>query len=204
MNNKARIRAILIWVALAAFVAVPIAVAAKSPLIAWREPAYIVAGLAGVVALALLLIQPVLAGGYLPGLPVRRGRRLHQWMGGLLVAAVVIHVAGLWITSPPDVIDALFFVSPTPFSVWGVLAMWAVFASALLALLRWPLRLRPKTWRLVHSGFAIVIVCGSVVHAMLIYGTMGLVSKIMLCTLVVAALTKTLFDLRTWALLPRR
>ena len=33
-----------------------------------------------------------------------------------MAVAVVIHVAGLWITSPPDMIDALLFTSPTPFS----------------------------------------------------------------------------------------
>ena len=33
-----------------------------SPLLAWREPVYIVAGLAGVLAFALLLMQPLLIG----------------------------------------------------------------------------------------------------------------------------------------------
>jgi hypothetical protein len=88
---------------------VPLAAAATSPLLAWRQPVYIAAGLAGVIAMALMLLQPLLAGGHLPGLPALRadadctaGRRL-------LIAAVVVHVAGLWITSPPDVIDALLF-----------------------------------------------------------------------------------------------
>ena len=48
-----------------------------------------------------------LVGGYLPDLSARRSRHLHRWVGGLLVACVVLHVVGLWITSPPDVIDAL-------------------------------------------------------------------------------------------------
>ena len=97
--------------------------------------------------MALLLLQPLLAGGYLPGLPMRRGRRVHFWVGVALVAAVVVHVLGLWLTSPPDMVDALLFRSPTPFSAWGVVAMWAVFASALLATLRRRLRLRPLVWR---------------------------------------------------------
>ena len=58
------------WAALATAVAVPIAAAAASPLLAWRDPVYIAAGFAGVVAMALLLVQPLLAGGYLPGLGV--------------------------------------------------------------------------------------------------------------------------------------
>ena len=100
-------RVTLIWAALAAAVCVPIAAAAASPLLAWRGPVYILAGFAGIVALGLMLFQPLLIGGYLPGLSGRMGRRAHHWIGGALVVAVVIHVGGLWITSPPDMIDAL-------------------------------------------------------------------------------------------------
>lgn len=197
-------RAILIWVALATALAVPVAVAAVSPLLAWREPIYIAAGFAGVVAMALLLMQPLLAGGYLPGLPARRGRRVHFWIGVGLVAAVVAHVLGLWVTSPPDVVDALLFRSPTPFSLWGVVAMWAVFATAILAAFRWRIRLRPKVWRLCHVTFAALVVLGSVAHAMLIEGTMGMVSKTVLCALVLAAAVKVILDLRSRTHLTRR
>lgn len=124
---------------------------------------------------------------------------MHRWVGGLLVMAVVIHVGGLWITSPPDVIDALLFESPTPFSAWGVTAMWATFAVALLAALRHRLSLRPRTWRIGHMLLAVVIVVGSVVHALLIEGTMETVSKGALCALVVAATLKVMADLWAWA-----
>lgn len=197
-------RAILIWAALAAALAVPVAVAAASPLLAWRDPIYVAAGFAGVVAMALLLLQPLLAGGYLPGLPGRRGRRLHAWVGAGLVAAVAVHTLALWLTSPPDVVDALLFRSPTPFSAWGVVAMWAVFAAALLAALRRRLRLRPMVWRLGHVSLAAVVVLGSVVHAMLIEGTMGMVSKAALCALVLAAAVKVVVDLGSWTVLTRR
>ena len=143
-------RVTLIWVALAAAVCVPIAAAAASPLLAWRGPVYILAGFAGIIALGLMLVQPLLIGGYLPGLSAVSGRRAHHWIGGALVVAVVIHVGGLWITSPPDMIDALLFTSPTPFSPFGVIAMWAIFAVALLAALRRRLGLRPRTWRIAH------------------------------------------------------
>ncbi|MEQ1613492.1 MAG: ferric reductase-like transmembrane domain-containing protein [Hyphomicrobiaceae bacterium] len=197
-------RSILIWAALAAAFAVPIAAAAASPLLAWRDPIYIAAGFAGVVALGLLLVQPLLIGGYLPGPSAYQGRRLHRWIGGLLVAAIVIHVGGLWITSPPDVIDALFFVSPTPFSAWGVIAMWAIFATALLAALRRRLRLSPRTWRIGHTFLAVVIVLGSVVHGILIEGTMETISKAALCALVLAATTKVMSDLRVWLVWVKR
>jgi predicted ferric reductase len=189
-------RVLLVWAALAAAVCVPIAAAAVSPLLAWRDPVYIAAGFAGIVALALLLVQPVLIGGYLPGLSAHRGRRAHRWIGGALVVAVVIHVGGLWITSPPDVIDALLFASPTPFSAWGVIAMWAIFAVALLAALR--RRLRPRTWRIAHMLLAVAIVVGTVVHGLLIEGTMEAVSKAALCALVLAATVKVMADLRVW------
>jgi predicted ferric reductase len=192
------VRATLIWAALAAAVVVPLAAAAASPLLAWRDPLYIAAGFAGVIALALMLVQPLLMGGYLPGLSALRGRRAHRWIGGALVAAVVIHVGGLWITSPPDVIDALLFTSPTPFSAWGVIAMWAILAVALLAALRHRLRLGPRTWRIAHMSLAAVIVVGTVVHGILIEGTMETVSKAALCALILAATIKVMADLRVW------
>ncbi len=189
-------RVTLIWAALAAAVCVPIAAAAASPLLAWRGPVYILAGFAGIVALGLTLFQPLLIGGYLPGLSGRMGRRAHLWIGAALVMAIVIHVGGLWITSPPDMIDALTFTSPTPFSPFGVIAMWAIFAVAVLAAFR--RRLRPRTWRIAHTLLAIVIVVGSVAHGILIEGAMETVSKAALCALVLAATIKVMAELRVW------
>src|SRR6476620_4132128 len=186
-------RVTLIWAVLAAAVLVPIAAAATSPLLEWRGPVYIVAGFAGIIALGLVLVQPLLAGGYLPGLSAYRGRRVHHWIGGALVVAVVVHVVGLWITSPPDMIDALTYTSPTPFSPFGVIAMWTIFAVALLAAFRRRLGLR--TWRIVHMSLAMVIVAGSVVHGMLVEGTMETMSKAALCALVLAAAAKVIVDL---------
>ncbi len=198
------VRVTLIWAALVAAIAVPVAASAASPLLAYRDPIYITAGFAGVVALGLLLVQPVLMGGYLPGLAGYRGRRTHRWVGIALVVLIVIHVGGLWISSPPDVIDALLFDSPTPFSAWGVVAMWAIFAAALLAALRRRLHLRPRTWRIAHTSLALVIVVGSVVHAILIEGTMETMSKAALCALVITATLKAMTDLRVWAKRRRR
>lgn len=198
------LRAVLIWAALAAALVGPVAIAANSPLLEWRRPVYIAAGFAGIVGLGLLLVQPLLVGGYLPGVSPRRGRWLHGLVGTALVVAVLAHVAGLWVTSPPDVVDALLLRSPTAFSGWGVAAMWAVFATAVLAAVRRPLRLRPTRWRLMHVSLAAVIVAGTVVHALLIEGTMGTVSKAVLCALVVAAGVKVVLDLRLWTALRHR
>ncbi|MDQ8731190.1 ferric reductase-like transmembrane domain-containing protein [Bradyrhizobium daqingense] len=195
MTGWSSARGILIWVALALAIGVPVALAATSEQLAWRGPVYILAGFAGIIALGLVLMQPLLIGGYLPGLSAYRGRRAHHWIGGTLVLAVVIHVAGLWITSPPDMIDALTYASPTPFSPFGVTAMWAIFIVALLALLRRRLGLRLRTWRIIHIPLAIVIVAGSVVHCLLIEGTMETISKAALCVLVVMAAAKVMADL---------
>ncbi|WP_370200276.1 ferric reductase-like transmembrane domain-containing protein [Roseibium sp.] len=199
-----RLRALLKWAILATILAVPLLAAVASPLLQWRQPVYIVAGFAGITAMALLLLQPLLAGGYMPGVSGLRGRRVHRWTGLLLVGAIILHVGGLWLTSPPDVIDALLFRSPTPFSVWGVIAMWAVFAAALLAAVRRRLPIPPRLWRRLHSLLAMVIVAGSVVHALLIEGTMETYSKAALCALAVAATVKVIVDLKIWAMRPRQ
>lgn len=195
MKGRRSARAPLIWLALALAIGVPIALAAGSEQLAWRGPVYILAGFAGIIALGLVLVQPLLIGGYLPGLSAYRGRRAHHWIGGTLVLAVMVHVAGLWITSPPDMIDALTYTSPTPFSPFGVTAMWAIFTVALLALLRRRLGLRLRTWRIVHLPLAVVIVAGSVAHCLLIEGTMETISKAALCAAVLAATVKVLVDL---------
>ncbi|WP_299965693.1 ferric reductase-like transmembrane domain-containing protein [uncultured Roseobacter sp.] len=189
-------RSVLIWGVVASGLAFPIAAAALSPLLAWREPVYIIAGFAGIVGLALLLMQPLLAMGYLPGLDQRRGRRVHRFLGAALVLMVIVHVAGLWLTSPPDVVDALLFVSPTPFSVWGVIAMWIVFAVAALAVMRRPLRLSPRIWRRLHLGAAAVIVTTTILHAVLIEGTMEQVSKYGLSVLVATATLAAVLGVR--------
>lgn len=185
-----------VWAALAAAIAVPLIAAAQSPLLQWREPVYIIAGFAGIVGLALLLVQPLLIAGVLPAASTRRA---HVWTGAGLVLAVVVHVAGLWITSPPDVVDVLLFRSPTPFSVWGAVAMWAVFAAATLAAVRKRVGLR--IWRLGHSAAVVVIVVGTVVHAWLVQGAMETVTKGALCLLVLGAVVLALRRRRVWRLL---
>ena len=201
LKKKAWINTGLIWSTLAIVIIVPIVAALQSPLLAWRDPVYIVAGLAGIIAMVLLFVQPLLAGGYLRGLNRLLSRRVHRVIGGILVMMIVIHVIGLWITSPPDVIDALLFASPTPFSAWGVIAMWALFASALTVLLRHRLRINSHKWRSIHTGFAVVIVSSSIVHALLIIGTMEVISKRILCGFIIAITAKVIVD---WWRLPKR
>ena len=169
-------RAASVWAAVLAIVILPLILAATSPLLAWRHPIYIAAGFAGIAAMALLVLQPLLIAGRLPRLQGPYGRRAHRWVGAASVLAILIHVGGLWMTSPPDVVDALLLRSPTPFSLWGVIAMWAMFATALIATHRRNLR----HWRLAHGALAALIAVTTVVHVALIDGTMEPTSKIML------------------------
>ncbi|WP_299210723.1 ferric reductase-like transmembrane domain-containing protein [uncultured Tateyamaria sp.] len=180
-------RGIIPWTALAAAIAAPLVAAGFSPLLQWRDGIYIASGFAGIFGMTLLLVQPLLAAGDLPNLTQTRARRLHRLTGVLLLGAVVGHVIGLWITSPPDVIDALTFTSPTPFSVWGVIAMWAVFAAALMAALRKRITIRPMTWRRAHVALALTIAISTVIHVLLIEGTMETVTKYGLSVLVLLA-----------------
>lgn len=190
------VRGPMVWILLGLALAVPVGAVAASPLLAWRDPIYIAAGVAGVVALSLLLVQPLLAGRYLPGLSAQRGRRWHRLVGAILIAAVACHVAGLWITSPPDVVDALLFRAPTLFSVWGVLAMWTVAATALVAVLRRRLRLRPRSWRLLHTSLAAVTALGTIAHVLPIQGTMENITKATICVMIVLVVLDMVFDLR--------
>ncbi len=194
------LRAALIWGGVGLAIALPLIAAAYSPLLEWRQPVYIAAGFAGVLGFCLMLLQPLLAAGRLPGLTLFRSRTIHRIIGIALVLSVIAHVGGLWITSPPDVVDALLLVSPTPFSAWGVIAMWAIFAAAGLAALRKKLRVRPQTWRIGHTTLAAIAVAGTIVHALLIEGTMEVMSKTALCIIVAAVTLRMVADVKPWRL----
>lgn len=192
------IRGTLIWGAVVSTIAVPVLAAAFSPLLQWRDPVYILAGFSGIVGLAILLVQPLLIARTLPCISAPR---VHFWVGMGLVFAVIVHVAGLWVTSPPDVVDVLLFRSPTPFSIWGAVAMWAIFGAALLAVFK--IRLMPSLWRLGHSAAIILAVLGTVIHAWLVQGAMETFTKAVLCLCVVSASVWTLRKRRVWRLLRR-
>jgi len=183
---------------------VPIALAAVSPYLQGRGIAYIVAGFAGVACLALFLIQPLLAAGYVPGLHPSVARRLHRAIGGVIAVGVLLHVGGLYITSPPDALDALLLVSPTPFSVYGVIALWGMMLTVLIVALRRRLRLRPVVWNTIHNGLALVVVIATIVHALQIEGTMEPVSKWVLSGAVLVVTTATIAYLRMIKPLLRR
>ncbi len=187
---------LLIWGGLGVVMIAPALIAATSPYLEYRNLPYIVGGFAGIVCLSLFVIQPLLAAGYLPGSRRAVERRWHRWIGAAIVLCVVLHVGGLYLTSPPDTLDALLLVAPTPFSVYGVLAMWGVVATAALALLRRRSGLRYPTWVLLHNALALVVVVATAIHALQIEGAMETTSKRLLCLAVLATTVVALLDLR--------
>ncbi|MEM8536976.1 MAG: ferric reductase-like transmembrane domain-containing protein [Pseudomonadota bacterium] len=181
---------------------VPLGLAAASPLLQWRQPVYIAAGFAGIFGMALMVVQPMLSAGLLPGIGMPQQRNWHRVCGIFLIIAIAVHVAGLWITSPPDVIDVFLVRSPTPFAIWGLLAFWAVLAAAGLAALRRRLPLR--FWRWGHSALVSLTVIGTVLHAVQIDGTMEDISKWVLSLAVLAALAMAIYRRRVWVMGLRR
>ena len=196
MRRNPRLAAICAWGAVLLALGLPVALAATSPWLSYRNPAYVIASFAGIGALALMLLQPLLAAGYLPGPGLVRARRWHRWLGAGIVLGTALHVGGLFLTSPDDTLDALLLVAPTPFSVYGVTAMWAILATGLLVLLRRRLGLTLPVWRMAHNALALVAVLATIIHALQIEGTMEPLSKWALCVGVLAASLFTLFDLR--------
>ena len=188
-------RKALIWAALTGAVGLPLLLSLQSPYLAYRQPIYIIAGAAGVLAFGLLLVQPLLARCRLPLAPLT-ARRVHAATGAVLALLVAAHVAALWLPSPPDVLAALLLRSPTPFSLWGVIAMWAVCLAALLALMR--RRLAHRIWRGLHRALAPVIAGGTIAHALLIEGTMEPLSKFALCAAVALATLIALTTPHPW------
>ncbi len=184
----------VIWAGLAVILLSPVLIAAASPLQEWRDAAYITGGMAGVIALSLLVLQPLLAAGYLPGLRLPAARKLHRLSGALLAVCIALHVGGLYISSPMDALDALLLVSPTPFSIYGVTAMWAVILTICIVTFR--RRIRPGLWRIVHNGLALIIVVSTVIHAVMIDGAMGEWSKWLMCGLAIGATAFAIVHLR--------
>lgn len=175
---------------------VPLMVAASSPYLASRSFPYIIAGFSGIICLSMFLVQPLLAAGYLPGLPRTRSRKWHRIIGAVIIICVVLHVGGLYVTSPPDTIDALLLISPTPFSLFGVAAMWGVFLTAGFAFWRSRFGMRYSTWSRIHRLSVPIIVLSTVFHALQIDGTMGTKSKWALCIAALMTMALALIDAR--------
>jgi len=65
-----------------------------------------------------------------------------------------------------DALHALLLRAPTPFSGWGVAAMCALFAAALMATFR--RRLSPFAWRIIRTSLVAIVVLGGVIQSSLL------------------------------------
>lgn len=167
----------------------PIIVAAFSPYLVFRDATYIIAGFAGIICLSLFVLQPLLSTRLLTPNPIV-ARRLHRVVGIALLILVIIHVVGLYFTSPPDVIDALVFRAPTLFSVFGVIALWGIFLTAFIAFAR---RYLPAAaWRIAHQLLSTLVVFATIIHAVQIDGAMEVITK---WGISIIALTTTVISL---------
>ncbi|CAN7278953.1 ferric reductase-like transmembrane domain-containing protein [Bosea sp. LjRoot237] len=194
----------LAWLAIAAVATIPVVAAAASPLQRGREFLWVIGGMAGVVALSLLFVQPLLTATAPVLMPAARGLRWHRWGGIAIVAAVALHIGALYAYSPEDVMDALLLVAPTPFSLYGVISLWCLVLTAILAAMRRRLRLSHRNWRIAHSVLAVAIVSAGVVHAILIEGAMEETSKLMVCIAALAATTVGALEINVLGPLRRR
>lgn len=195
----------LAWLCVLMVAAVPVVLASASPLQRGREVLWIIGGMAGVLAFSLLFVQPLLMLTAPRLLAPASGLRWHRRVGLAVMAMVVLHVGALYLYSPEDVADALLLVSPTPFSVYGVLGLGALVTTAALAAARrfTPLGAVPL-WRMVHSLLAVVIVGAGAVHAMLIEGAMEERSKLAVCVAAIAAVVLATWQINVGPLLRRR
>ena len=195
----------LVWLGVILVAGVPAILAAASPLQHGREALWVVGGMAGVLAFSLLFVQPLLMATAPRLIAPAAGLRWHRRVGLAVMAMVVLHVVALYLYSPEDVADALLLVSPTPFSVYGVVGLGALGVTALLAATRrfTPLRAVPL-WRLLHSLLAVMIVGAGAVHAMLIEGAMEERSKLAICIAAVAAVVLAAWQVNVGPALRRR
>ncbi len=182
----------------------PVLMAVTSPYLAYRDLPYIVGGFAGILCLSLLALQPLLVAGNMPGLDRVRARRWHRWIGSAIILCVLAHVCGLYLASPEDTLDALLLVAPTPFSIYGVIAMGCVLVTGLVVVFRHRMGLSYLTWSLLHNALALIIVVSTVIHALWIEGVMEIVSKWVLCLFALLVTVITLINFRILKPLSRR
>jgi predicted ferric reductase len=187
------------WSAVALIAAIPVIVAAASPLQRGREFLWVLGGMAGVVALSLLFVQPLLMATSRVLIGPREGIRWHRLGGVAIVALVAVHIGALYAYSPDDITDALLLTAPTPFSLYGVISLWCLVLTAALAASRRLLRLNLRLWRLAHSVLAVAVVGAGAVHAIQIEGAMEDMSKLAICIAALAATTAGVVEVNVLA-----
>lgn len=183
----------LIWLGLLVVMTLPVAMATRSPYLPFRSSIYVLAGFAGIICLSIFVLQPLLSTNHLPLHPIQT-RRLHRIVGTSVLILAIMHVAGLYLTSPPDVIDALLLRAPTLFSVFGVVAMWGIILTVLIAKLR--RTLPANIWRATHRTLSTLVIFATLIHALQIQGMMEPITKWIISIAVLLSIGFTLIWLK--------
>ncbi|PZO02257.1 MAG: ferric reductase [Hyphomicrobiales bacterium] len=197
-------RRLAAWLLIAVIAGLPVLVAAASPLQRGREALWITGGMAGVVALSLLFVQPLLMAAAPQLLQARAGVKWHRLGGIAIVAMVALHVGALYLYSPDDVTDALLLVAPTPFSLYGVISLWCLVLTAALAATRRVLKIGHRPWRILHSVLAVAVVGAGAIHAIQIEGAMEEYSKLAICLAALVVTTAGAIEVNILAPMRRR
>ncbi len=192
------------WIIVAVIAAVPVVAAAASPLQKGRELLWVIGGMAGVVAMSLLFVQPLFKAAVPTLLGARGAMRWHRICGVAIVAMVALHIGALYAYSPDDITDALLLEAPTRFSLYGVISMWCLVLTALLAAARRVLWLDYQLWRITHSVLAVAIVASGAVHAIQIEGAMEDYSKLVICVAALAVTTVAALEVNVLAPMRRQ
>lgn len=197
-------RRIAAWIVIAALAGGPVLAAALSPLQRGRELLWVIGGIAGVLALSLLFLQPLLMAAAPPLMRAGAGVRWHRLGGIVIVVMVVVHVGALYLYSPDDITDALLLVAPTPFSLYGVISLWCLVLTAALAATRRVLKIGYRPWRILHSILAVAVVGAGAVHAIQIEGAMEEYSKLAICIAALVVTTAGAIEVNVLAPMRRR
>ena len=199
-----RLLRVAAWLLSALTAILPIGAAAASPLLGGREWLWITGGMAGVVALSLLAVQPLLVAAAPALLAPKAGVTWHRVGGIAIMAMVALHIGALYAYSPDDVTDILLLSAPTSFSIYGVIGLWCLILTALLTAVRRIYRLSYTAWRIAHSVLAVLLVGASVIHTIQIEGAMEAYSKLAICIVAMALTTAGVLEVNVLSRLRRR
>ena len=195
-SPKRRIAALVLWAGLVVAMVAPVLIAAGSPYLAYRNLPYIVGGFAGIVCLSLFVIQPLLAAGYLPGVPSPGSADGTAGSARRSSLCVLLHVGGLYLTSPRTRSMRCCWSRRRRSRSTACWRCGASSATAVLVALRRRSGLRYATWFFIHNALALVVVVATVIHALQIEGAMETLSKWLVCLAALATTLVVLLDLR--------
>jgi predicted ferric reductase len=166
-------------VAIAVLVGLPLLLALTDFHLEAAPFALVVSTAAGALAVSALVLQPLLAS--------RSRIALHQVLGAVALALVLVHVGALVVLAPDDALFAMSPDGPTRARM-ALLATIALVAVVLLGVLRRRLPLNGSTWRILHAFLATLVVLLGFGHALLTDGALDGAGTVVLAAFAALAL----------------